>query len=148
MRRVTLKGLPITETTRKTLLGNASVAGALVSDDPDEGRISVTVWGPGLSLSSLEAARKAAPGAAWCWERDWKPAAKPKAKPRADGLSRTQAALTLIDREEITPYSAALRCGVNVSAVYRALARRDAKAATPKCQCCQRPLAAVASLAV
>jgi hypothetical protein len=112
-----------------------------------QGSVSVTVFGPGLSLPSLEEARKAEPGAAWLWERDAKPT-KRKPKPRADGLSRTAAALKLIDEEDgITPYAAAQQCGVDVAAVYRALARREAKAKAPKCQCCGRPLPAEAACA-
>jgi len=146
MQRVTLDRLPVTATTRKTLEASPGVAGALVSDDPDVGAISVTVFGPGLSLPSLEEARKADPGAAWVWERGWKPP-KRKPKPRSDGLTRTAAALKLIDEEDLRPYTAAQQCGVDVAAVYRALARREAKAKAPKCPCCQRPLPAEAACA-
>jgi hypothetical protein len=131
MRRVTLQGLPITETTRQTLLGNPSVAGALVSYGPEPDlNVRVHVFGPGCLHKTAEQAQAATPGAECLWERDWKPT------PSTAGLSRTAAALALIDSEDITPYSAAMQCGVDVSAVYRALNRR----ARPKCQCCGQVL--------
>lgn len=129
MRRVTLDKLPVSDDTRKLLESNNSIAGAVVSGN------TVHVFGPELATKTLAAARAWAKSPSHFWERDWKPA---KPKPRTDGLSRTQAALKLVDEEDITPYAAAQQAGVDVSAVYRALARRE----RPKCQCCGRPLRA------
>lgn len=142
MQRMTLRGLPISEATRKTLENTAGIAGALVGYGPEpDQNTQVHVFGPGCFLKTLERAQALVPGAVYFWERDWKPARrKVVAKPRTDGLSRTAAALKLIDTEEVTPYSAAQQCGVDVAAVYRALARREARAKAPKCQCCGRPL--------
>lgn len=143
MLRVTIDGFPVTEGTRKALLDNPGVAGALLSYGPEpDQNVRVHVFGPLCQFKTSAEALARIDSPEYLWERDWKPA-KPKAKPRPDGLSRTAAALKLIDEEEITPYSAAQQCGVDVSAVYRALARREAKAKAPKCPCCQRPLAAV-----
>lgn len=137
MQRVTLAQLPVSEATRKTLKSNPDIAGALIPGDPDA--VHVTVFGPRLRLASLAEALKVEPDAAWLWERDW----KPTPAPRDDGLTRTAAALKLIDEDDLTPYAAAKMAGIDTSAVYRALARREAKAKAPRCQCCGRPLAAV-----
>lgn len=134
MHRVTLDKLPVSASTRHTLQNTPAVAGAVVSDDPEDGEVCVRVFGPALQFKSLEEARRGLANIVCAWERD----AEPKPAARADGLSRTAAALKLIDEEDITPYAAAQQCGISTSAVYRALARRE----RPKCQCCGRPLPA------
>jgi len=47
--------------------------------------------------------------------------------------SKTQLAVELVRREGVNPNTAARRCGVNASAVYRALRRAETK---PLCPCC------------
>lgn len=140
MHRVTLKGLPLSDETKATLLTTPGISGAIVHAGPDKDT-RILVYGPGCEIKDRPAARQTWPDAEFIWERS-----RPTSEVEAKG--RTATALHALDEDpEMTPYFAAQYAGVNVSAVYRALARREAKQAAPKCQCCGRPLHATLAVA-
>jgi hypothetical protein len=132
MQRKTITQLPVSRATRNALVDDIGVDGAIGYRYPSAASgWRVVVFGPGCVHATLVDAVKACPhDPDWIWERAW-------VEPACMSESRTQAALDLLAAEPgLTPYAAAKRCNVHVSAVYRAQQRQQ----RPVCQCCGRAL--------
>ncbi len=133
MIRTTLDKLPISSATREALLRDG-IDGAVVWQDRKDATM-VSAFGPGCQSGTeelmLDAVRRLLGVVTHVWNRSVLP------DPVAPG-SKTAQALALLDNDpKLTPYGAAKRLGINPSAVYRALERRDTRGV---CKCCGRPL--------
>lgn len=140
--RMTLRALPLSAATKHKLLHDPGVAGAVLfhTTTADED-VRAATFGPGCASKTLDDTLARLSNASAYWERG-----QPTHEIAEQG--RTAVAVHLLDETPwLTPYTAAKTAGINPSAVYRAMGRREAKAAQPTCQCCGRPLHATLGLA-
>lgn len=115
MKLVTLDDLPIDPDVRQQIRRERAIHGAVMD------KATLVVWGPDMDVSTEDEARDLCPKATHAWHREM------------PGASRVQQAIALMDSEAITANAAAVRIGVDVAAVYRALKLRATRGACPTC---------------
>lgn len=130
--RVSITGLPVASGTRESLL-REDVNGALVYEINNGDDIRVVAFGPGCSYrdeaSALHGYRDRT--VTHVWNRHVLP------DPVHAGSKTALALAAMANDPKLTPNAAAKRAGINASAVYRALKRREERGV---CSCCGRAL--------
>lgn len=131
--RVSITGLPVSGTTRETLLCEGVDGAVLYLTRQDD--IRALVFGPGCAYRDEAAAIRV------CGERGfevthvWNRHVLPD--PVHAGSKTALALAAMTNDPKLTPNAAAKRAGINASAVYRALKRREERGV---CSCCGRAL--------
>ena len=122
MNLVPINALPVAAASRATLARTKGIDGCIVY--VKDGAPRVLAFGPGCDAGDMDAAVELHPEAHAAWVR---------AAP-VNRTGRTGLALDMLTADpSTTPYAAAKAAGVDVSAVYRAMRRRDARGT---CGCC------------
>lgn len=117
----------------RAAIDQPGVEGAVVwYDSSMDENLKVRVFGSASHYKTLEAAMRGLDSVTWIWTREPVTAGPVRVRPG----SRTAQAVALVQQEGKTPHAAAAALGINASAVYRALQRRE----TPPCPRCGRPM--------
>lgn len=125
MKHTTLTALPLKPETREYLLENKTdIDGALVYfKDSADHDASVAVYGEGCSSRTFTELLSRYPQAVFWWSREEDEAP----------TNNVEKAIALVDHEKLTPYAAAKKIGINVSAVYRAIKLRKGRGVCLHC---------------
>jgi hypothetical protein len=118
MAHVTLDQLPISRAVRRQIRDEPRIHGAVMDAD------TLVVWGPQMEIRSEAAALERLPDPTHAWTRE-------RAAPVSG--TRVQQAMALMQAEGITANAAAVRVGVDVAAVYRAIKLRSTRETCPTC---------------